>query len=291
MDRRGRGANFPLDTPTGMLTVSDMAYGKVFESLYTGSMVGAGLSMFALWPYCIANAKPPGTIELNPVILATVFGCTVAEVEEAIEKLCQPDPKSRSKEFEGRRLVKEGEFLYMIPTWPKYNAIRNEIERRAQNREAQKRWRDRKQSKPRVSNGETSKPPSAHGDVDVDREADGTPPSVESTSFDRFYSAYDKKVDRAAAVKAWARLKPTPELVEQIVAAAAAYREATPDKAFRKHPATWLNGKCWENEIVVPSTTAGRRTNLPQTFDENTYKEKSGVVLDENGWPVQEDRP
>jgi len=121
-----------------------MGYGKIFESLYTGSMVGSGLNVFALWAYCIANAKPPGSIELNPKILATTFGCTVTEVEDAIAKLCQPDPQSRTDIEEGRRLVQEGQFLYVMPTWPKYNAIRNEVDRRLQNRESQRRWRERK---------------------------------------------------------------------------------------------------------------------------------------------------
>lgn len=150
-----------------------MAYGKIFESLYTGSMVGAGLNVFALWSYCIANAKPPGTIELNPVILATIFGCSVAEVNDAIVKLCAPDTRSRTKDQEGRRLLPEGEFLYFIPTWEKYNQMRNEVERRAANREYQRRWREkRKGAKPYESYSKQAEATSAHADVDVDVEED-----------------------------------------------------------------------------------------------------------------------
>lgn len=138
-----------------------MAYGKVFESLYTGSMVGSGLGVFAVWTYCIANAKPPGTIELNPKIMATIFGCQIIEVESCIAKLCEPDPYSRSKEHDGRRLVKEGEFLYFIPTWEKYNQLRNEIARRLQNRDAQRRWRE-KQRNADVSMDKQNKPIHTH---------------------------------------------------------------------------------------------------------------------------------
>lgn len=131
-----------------------MAYGKIFESLFTGSMVGAGLNVFALWAYCIANAKPPGTIELNPKLLAVTFGCTEKEVRHAINHLCSEDPDSRSVDHSGRRLLKEGRFLYLMPTWPKYNAIRNEIERREQNRRSQQTWRDKnKANKPVVHDG------------------------------------------------------------------------------------------------------------------------------------------
>lgn len=134
-----------------------MAYGKIFESLYTGSMVGAGLNVFATWAYVIANAKPPGTIELNPRIMATIFGCSPEEVKSAIDYLCSPDESSRTPDHDGRRLIPEGKFLYSVPTWEKYNKLRNEVERRAANREAQQRWRE-KHRNAYVSTDKQSKP-------------------------------------------------------------------------------------------------------------------------------------
>lgn len=134
-----------------------MAYGKIFESLYTGSMVGAGLNVFATWAYVIANAKPPGTIELNPRIMATIFGCSQEEVKAAIDYLCSPDESSRTPDFDGRRLIPEGSFLYSVPTWAKYNQLRNEVERRAANREAQRRWREKHRNAD-VSKDKQSKP-------------------------------------------------------------------------------------------------------------------------------------
>jgi hypothetical protein len=134
-----------------------MAYGKLFESLYTGSMVGAGLNVFAVWTYVIANAKPPGTIELNPKIMATIFGCSETEVKDAIDYLCKPDGSSRTQDADGRRLIQEGAFLYSVPTWAKYNQLRNEVERRAANREAQQRWRDKHRNAD-VIKGEQNKP-------------------------------------------------------------------------------------------------------------------------------------
>lgn len=121
-----------------------MSYGKTFDSLYTGSMVGAGLHVFGVWNYVIANSKPPGVVELNPRLMAAIFGCEVSLVVEAIRILCEPDPESRSKECDGRRLIHEGQFLYSIPTWSKYNQLRNEEERRAQNREHARAYRKRK---------------------------------------------------------------------------------------------------------------------------------------------------
>jgi hypothetical protein len=39
------------------------------------------------------------------------------------------------------------------------------------------------------------------------------------------------------------------------IAATPAYVESTPDKAYRKDPLTYLNGKCWNDEIIMKNGT------------------------------------
>jgi hypothetical protein len=128
-------------------------FGKIFESLYTGSMRGAGSAVFAVWGYVIANQKPDkvvgAQVELNPEILAFLIGESEQKIVEAIAYLCAPDPKSKSKEEGGRRLIEIGVRSYRVVNGPKYLKIRNEEERREYNRGAQvisrarKDWRAR----------------------------------------------------------------------------------------------------------------------------------------------------
>ena len=75
-------------------------YGKIYTCLYTVSMVGSGSMVLALWPYVIANARPDdgGSIDLNPALLAAVFGEPPEKIQDAITFLCSPDPDSRSAE-------------------------------------------------------------------------------------------------------------------------------------------------------------------------------------------------
>lgn len=73
---------------------------------------------------------------------------------------------------------------------------------------------------------------------------------VADTAFQRFWTAYDLKKGRDEAAKSWGRIAPDQQLAEAIVAAARWYAEDNPDKAFRKHPATWLNQKGWLDERV-----------------------------------------
>lgn len=122
-----------------------MMYGKYYKSTYTGSMYGAGLAVFAVWPWIVSNAVA-GIIEINPRQLADTLGGTVEDVKGAIEYLMRPDPESRHKECEGRRLIKEGEYQYRIPSWGDYQRIRDAQELREYNAGKKREERARKRN-------------------------------------------------------------------------------------------------------------------------------------------------
>lgn len=70
--------------------------------------------------------------------------------------------------------------------------------------------------------------------------------------FDRFWAAYPRKQHRDRARKAWAKLSPDLALCRQMSAALDAQKRS--DQWMREegryipHPATWLNGRCWEDD-------------------------------------------
>lgn len=122
-------------------------YGRIFEGLYEGSMVGAGSAMFAVWGYVIAKMKPDpevgAQVELNPDLLAFVLGEDPGKVQSVIERLCGPDAKSRTPEKEGRRLIRVGQFSYQVVNGVKYMAIKNAENKRAADRQAKRDQRQR----------------------------------------------------------------------------------------------------------------------------------------------------
>jgi hypothetical protein len=79
-----------------------------------------------------------------------------------------------------------------------------------------------------------------------------------SESFDLFYKAFPKHEGKQQALKAWKKFNPDPSLVQQIL-------EALENRKIHKAhlkgsgqfcpewplPATWLNGKRWEDEIPI----------------------------------------
>ena len=152
-------------------------YGKFFSSTFTGSMYGAGPVVFAVWGYVIANTQD-STVELNPKMLAAAIGASANEVETAIGFLCEPDPKSRNPEMEGRRLVREGQFQFRVVTHQHYRAIRNDDDRKEYNRKKQQESRDRRQSKSKRKSltVNDSQRVSAQAEAEAETEAEGERP-------------------------------------------------------------------------------------------------------------------
>lgn len=118
-------------------------YGKYFASTFTGSMMASGPEVFAVWGYVIAHSVK-SQVELNPRFLAAVIGSSTEKMREAIDKLCATDAESRSKDEDGRRLVREGEYQYRVVNHVKYRNIRDEDGRREYNRDKKREERARK---------------------------------------------------------------------------------------------------------------------------------------------------
>ncbi len=74
------------------------------------------------------------------------------------------------------------------------------------------------------------------------------------TDFDKFWAKYPKKKSKGYAEKAWKRLKPDRLLVDVILSeltlAVGSGDWQREGGQYIPHPATWLNGKGWEDEIV-----------------------------------------
>ncbi len=161
-------------------------FGKFFASTFTGSMFGAGADVFAVWGYAIANTVA-SQVELNPRVIAAAIGMTPERALAAIDVLIQPDSNSRSKNDDGCRLVREGEYAYRVPNHDKYRLIRCEEDRRAYNREAQSKSRKRKRESILVNtpviDGQSLSSVSAQAEAEAEAEAEdqkiSTPKGVE----------------------------------------------------------------------------------------------------------------
>ena len=80
-------------------------------------------------------------------------------------------------------------------------------------------------------------------------------------SFDQFWSAYPKKVAKAAAQKAWTKLSPDDGLVNRIMDSLRKLKGSDEwkrdDGRYIPHASTWLNGRRWEDEVTGGGKTDG----------------------------------
>ena len=72
--------------------------------------------------------------------------------------------------------------------------------------------------------------------------------------FDAFWAAYPRKTGKGEARKAWAKIKPNAELIQQILDAVKWQSQSDQwqkdNGQFIPHPATWLNQQRWEDEGI-----------------------------------------
>ena len=156
-------------------------FGKFFASTFTGSMVGAGPVPFAVWGYVVANTVD-SQVELNPRLLAAIIGTNEADIDAAIAYLCAPDPKSRTKDHDGCRLIREGEFAYRVPNHMTYRNILNESDRREYNRIKKAEERARKREVKLTVNDKSAQ--SAEAEAEAETEAKTTTTAIRPKSDD-----------------------------------------------------------------------------------------------------------
>jgi hypothetical protein len=72
--------------------------------------------------------------------------------------------------------------------------------------------------------------------------------------FEEFWIAYDSKLSRKLCHTKFMAL--SYEICEKCVVAAKKYSASITDRKFKKHPGTWLNQGCWDDEII--SNTKGK---------------------------------
>lgn len=89
-----------------------------------------------------------------------------------------------------------------------------------------------------------------------------------SDSFAEFWAIYPRKVSKQSALKAWSKIEITPTLLEEILNSVRAH-SSTPQWTkdggqFIPHPATFINGRRWEDEVksTPAKAHAGKYDNL-----------------------------
>lgn len=138
---------------------------KLFSSIVTSTIWQESHETRIVWITLLALADAQGRVEGSIPGLAHLAHVDLAACEQALERLMAPDPYSRTKDHEGRRIeIIDGG--WKILNYQKYRERRDPEKRREQTRDAVRRHRQ-KQCKPNVSQ---SKPGKAQAEAEAEEE-------------------------------------------------------------------------------------------------------------------------
>ena len=108
-------------------------YAKIFENIMTSSLA-EDFQTRHIFMDLLVIADPEGLVDMTPEAISRITNVPLTLLKESLCKLCKPDPQSRSKREDGRRLVPLDEnrgWGWQIVNFKAYREIRNEDERRA----------------------------------------------------------------------------------------------------------------------------------------------------------------
>ena len=98
--------------------------------------------------------------------------------------------------------------------------------------------------------------------------------NIQDRLFDKFWSVYPRHEGKQNALKAFTKLKPDEQLLETMVNAIVKQKQTSQwaDPQYIPYPATWLNGRRWEDEPIKAS--AGGKKVLAQQYEQREYNER-----------------
>lgn len=238
---------------------------KLFASITESSVWCADDKTLRVWVALLARCNAEGIVEGSIPGFANLCRMTIEDFEIRISNLSQPDPYSRTKTNEGRRIEE-------VPGGWKvlnYLAFRD----KGQYKDGSRANYYRQYRRNVARNNSTVANVTRTQDTDTD--TDNTPPAPSNgaggadgsgatngslaaaspslQAFSEFWERWPKKKARSEAEKAWRKIPAS--LVPVILADVASRCRGDPDwlkeeGRYIPNPATYLNGRRWEDQGI-----------------------------------------
>lgn len=114
-------------------------------------------------------------------------------------------------------------------------------------------------------------------DTDTDKKEKQERERAAEARFARFWEAYPRKTAKLNAKKAFMKLDPDDRLMDAMMAALDRWKRSdqwTRDPTYIPHPATWLNGERWNDQIPDPPKPK-ERTVAAQQYEQRDYSQEA----------------
>jgi hypothetical protein len=271
------------------------SYTKLFRSITASTIVSEPVATRWFWVVLLSQADQNGCIYGSIPGMARFANLTVEEVEAALDTFYAPDPYSRTKDNEGRR-VEEIDGGWHLLNHGKYKEIRSTEERREYMRKymAERREREaaaktcKQKSKLAVSNvSPTSTSTSSKSKAKTFVQ--------QAARFEEFWKAYParpgtSKKNKKGALAKW-KARGLDEFADTILADIAVRIKTDEEwkKGFMQDPVTYLNQSRWEDDKPVAGAgsvasnpdgpSPKRETESPREKEENQARHDHHIGL------------
>lgn len=265
-----------------------MTFTKLFTSITESTVWCEPDKVRLVWITMLAMADRRGRVWGSIPGLANRARVPTEDCREALERFLSPDPDSRTKDFEGRRIA-EIEGGWRLLNYEKYRAIRDSESIKESKRAYMANRREVERNAhsgtplPSVERGRDNAEAEAYAEAELENKS-----APKGALFEEFWNAYKEaggeKVGRGQAEKAWKKINPDHALLTVMLTALqsqkqerAAFAAAGQFYEGWKHPATWLNGKCWLDEPRTLTDTVNekpRRLSGPELVERATAERK-----------------
>lgn len=212
-------------------------------------------------------AKDPAVLFYTSDFLSGTFTMDDAQVGKYIRLLCLQHQKGKLTEKDMLSICK----AYDVEIWDKFKVedgyyynerMYNETIRR------QKFSESRRNNAKSPKKESTSEAYAEHMETETENRTITINKNI-NIDFEWFWNEYDKKVGAKDKLKKkWNKL--TDEERQNAMNYLDLYKQAVPDKQFRKNPETFLNNKSWNDEIIRATPNIGRKL---------TYSEQQATDL------------
>ena len=245
-------------------------YNKIFTKILDSSIWLAPDPQRIVWITFLAAMDEDGHAMFASVAnVASRARVSLEDARAAIAAFEGPDPDSADPDNEGRRIERFPGGWHVLNAH-KYRAMVTKAIIREQTRLRVEKHRSKTSSNASVTHGNAkvgksnaSVTPSVSVSVSEAKTLstpDGVSPrrrgSSGSDGFDIFWQAYPRKEAKPAALKAFTKLGPSAELLDEMLQAIAQQRTGKQwSEGFIPHPSTWINNKRWTDQPTDMPTT------------------------------------
>jgi hypothetical protein len=258
---------------------------KLFSSLTDSTIWAEDNDTRILWITMLAMADKTGYIGASIPGLAARARISIEATERALAKFMAPDPYSRSKDNDGRR-IEEADRGWILLNYQRYRDMRDEEARREYERvrKREQRQREKSQNVPDSPAGSPdvvdSPEVSAQAEAEAEAEAE-TDQNIGASrlrsgtaypaAFEEVWEATGRRGNKFKGWKAW-KAASSPPWAALSAPWAAYMRSADPVRGYVQHLSTWLNAKGWAQEWPEAPAQGGRpvaKTRSEELFEAN----------------------